>query len=73
MLIWYFSNSLDVYEYVGKLSEQYFSAWLFSNPGDKILFLLKINEARISEWNISIGFLFLKHSLKDALRNLVPK
>ena len=49
---WYFSNNLDIYDYVGKLPEQYLSVWLFSNPGDKILFLLKFNEARISECNI---------------------
>ena len=55
MLIWYFSNNLDIYDYVGKLSEQHFSVWMFSNPGDKILFLLKFDEARISEWNL--GFL----------------
>ena len=52
MLIWYFSDNLDIYDYVGKLQEQHFSVWLFANPGDKILFLLKFNEARISEWNI---------------------
>ena len=52
MLIWYFSNNLDIYDYVGKLPEQHFSVWLFSNLGDKILFLLKFTEARISEWNI---------------------
>ena len=52
MLVWYFFNNLDIYDYVGKLPEQQFSVWLFSNPGDNILFLLKIIEARISEWNI---------------------
>ena len=52
MLIWYFSNNLDIYDYVAKLPEQQFSVWAFSNPGDKILFLLKFNEARISEWNL---------------------
>ena len=52
MLIWYFSNNLDIYDYVGKLPKQHFSVQLFSNPGDKILFLLKFNEARISEWNL---------------------
>ena len=52
MLIGYFSNILDIHEYVGKLREQHFSVWMFSNPGDKILFLLKFNEARISEGNI---------------------
>ena len=52
MLIWYFSNNLDVYDYVGKLPEQLFSVQLFSNPVDKISFLLKFNEVRISEWNI---------------------
>ena len=52
MLIWYFSNNHDIYDYVGKLPEQHFSVWLFSNPGDNILFLWKFNEARISEWNI---------------------
>ena len=51
-LMWYFSNNLDIYDYVGKLPEQHFSVWLFSNPGDKILFLLKFNEARILEWYI---------------------
>ena len=53
MLIWYFSNNLDIYVYVGKLPEQHFSVLLFSNPGDKTLFFLKFNEARISEWIIS--------------------
>ena len=52
MLIWYFSNNLDIYEYVGKLPEQHFNVRLFSNTGDKTLFLLKFNEARISEWNV---------------------
>ena len=52
MLIWYFSNNLDIYDYVGKLPKQHFSVWLFFNPGDKILFWLKVNEARISEWDI---------------------
>ena len=52
MLIWYFSNNLDIYDYAGKLPEQHFSVWLFSNQGDKILLLLKFNEVRISEWNI---------------------
>ena len=56
MLIWYLSNNLDIYDYVGKLPEQHFSVWLFSNPGDNKLFLLKFNEARISEWNIYIFF-----------------
>ena len=54
MLILYFSNNLDIYYYVGKLSEQHFSVWLYSNSGDKNLFLLKFNEARISEWNLYI-------------------
>ena len=54
MLIWYFSNNLDIYDYVGKLPEHHFSVWLFSNPGDKIIFLLKFNEARISEWNVCV-------------------
>ena len=54
MLIWYFSNNLDIYFYVGKLPKQHFSVWLFSNPGDKIVFLFKFNEARISEWNLSV-------------------
>ena len=27
---------LDIYDYVGKLPEQYYSVWLFSNPGDEI-------------------------------------
>ena len=53
MLIWYFSNNLDIYYHVGKLPEQHFSEWLLSNPGDKILFLFKFDEARISEWNIN--------------------
>ena len=53
ILIWYFSNNLDIYDDVGKLPEQHLSVWLFSNPGDNILFLLKLNEARISEWNIT--------------------
>ena len=57
MLILYFPNNLDIYDYVGKLPEQQFSVWLFSNPGDKILFLLKFSEARISEWNT--------HPMKD--------
>ena len=56
MLIWYFSNILDLYDYVGKLPEQYFSVWFLSNPGDKILFLLKFIEARISEWNIFLSW-----------------
>ena len=54
MLIWYFSNNLDIYDYVGKLPKQHFSVQLFSNPGDKLLFLLKFYGARISEWNITI-------------------
>ena len=58
MFIWYFSNNLDINDYVGKLLEQHFSVWLFSNPGDKILFLLKFNEAMISEWNITKGYDF---------------
>ena len=53
MLIWYFSNNLNIYNYIGKLPEQHFSVWYFSNPGDEILLLLKFNEARISEWNVS--------------------
>ena len=52
MLIWYFSNNLDIDDCVGKLPEQHFIVWLFSNPGELILFLLKINEARISECNV---------------------
>ena len=36
MLIWYFSNNLDIYDYVWKLPEQHLSVWFFSNPGDKI-------------------------------------
>ena len=56
MLMWYFSNNLDIYDYVGKLPKQHFSVWLFSNPGDKILFMLKFNEARISEWNVGKYF-----------------
>ena len=47
----YFSNHLDIYEYVEKLPEQHFSVWLLYNPGDKIFFLLK-NEARIWEWSV---------------------
>ena len=54
MLIWYFSNNLDIYDYVVKLPEQHFSVCLFSNSGDKILFLLKFYEAMISEWNMHI-------------------
>ena len=50
MLILYFSNNFDTFDYVGKLPEQQFIVWLFSNPGDKILFLLKFNEARILEY-----------------------
>ena len=64
MFIWYFSNILDVYDYVGKLPYQHFSVWLFSNPGDKILFLLKFNEAKISEWNLYIKFLIKYQDLK---------
>jgi hypothetical protein len=41
MLIWYFSNNLDIYDCVGKLPKQHFSVWLVCNPGDTILFLLK--------------------------------
>ena len=52
MLIWYFSNNLYVYDYVGKLQEQNFSVWLFSNQGIYFFFLLKFNESRISEWNV---------------------
>ena len=59
MLIWYFSNNLDIYYYVGQSPEQHFSVWLFSNQGDKILFLLKFNEASISEWNL------MDHILSD--------
>ena len=47
MLIWYFSNNLDIYDYVGILPEQLFSVWLFSNAGDNILFLLKFYEVMI--------------------------
>ena len=66
MLIWYFSNNLDIYDYVGKLPEQHFSVWFFSNPGDKMLFLLKFNEARISECNlIELVFLLLIHANKE--------
>ena len=60
MLIWYFSNNLDTYDYVGKLPEQCFSVWLFFHPGDKILVLLKLNEARISEWNLTKSDLLWK-------------
>ena len=52
--MWHFYNNLDIYEYVGKLQEQYFSVWLLTNPGDKVLFLLKFYEASISEWNLRI-------------------
>ena len=52
MLILYFSNNPDIYDYVGKLPEQHFSLWLFFNQGIKIKKLLKFNEARISELNI---------------------
>ena len=65
MLIWYFSNNLDINDYVGKLPEQHFSVGLFSNPGDKILFLLKFTEARISEWNLTTTVLCLKDEIKD--------
>ena len=54
MLTWYFSNKLDIYDFVGKMPEQHFSVWLFSNPGDNMLFLLKFNGARISEWHLCI-------------------
>ena len=37
MLIWYFPNNLNIYEYVGKLLEQHFSVCLYSNPGTKCL------------------------------------
>ena len=57
MMIWYFSNNLDIYAYDGKLPEQHFSVWLFSNPGDNIVFFLKVYKARISEWNVSISAL----------------
>ena len=59
MLIWYFSNNLDLYYYGGKLPEQHFSVWFFSNPGEIFLFFLKFIEARISEWN-----LYTKYKLK---------
>ena len=39
MLTCYFSNNLDIYDYVRKLPEQHFSVWLYSNPGDKTLFM----------------------------------
>ena len=52
MLIWYFSNNLHIYDYVGKLPEQNFSVWLFSNPRDQTLFFLKFIEARILVWNL---------------------
>ena len=64
MLIWYFSNNLDIYDYVGKLPYQNFSVWLFSNKGDTILFLLKFNEARISEWNTVQASSMTKITLK---------
>ena len=65
MLIWYFSNNLDIYYYVGKLPNQNFNARLFSNPGDKLLFLLKFDEGRISEWNITTlySFIFLHQNV----------
>ena len=59
MLIWYFSNNLDIYYNFEKLPEQHFRVWLFFNPGDKVLFLLKFNEARISEWNLCLCWKFL--------------
>ena len=52
MLMWYFSNNLDIYECVGKLAEQHFTVWLFYNQEDKNVFLLKFNEARISEYTL---------------------
>ena len=52
MLIWYFSNNLDIYDFVGKLPKQHFNVWLLSNPRDKSLFLLKFNEAKISELTV---------------------
>ena len=67
MLIWYFSNNLDIYYYVGKLPEQHFSVWFFSNPRDKILFLLKFDETRISEWDI---FNFILYTLYLPVINL---
>ena len=63
MLTWYFSNKLDIYDYVGKIPEQHFSVWLFSNQGDQILFLLKFNGARISEWNLNKLLMFLRRQL----------
>ena len=51
MLNWYFSNNLDIYDYVGKVLAQNFSVWLFSIQGNYFLFLLQFNEARISKWN----------------------
>ena len=67
MFIWYFSNNLDICEYVGKLPEQHFSVLLFSNPGDKISFLLKFYEARISEWNLMEAFQNFKKRSKFIL------
>ena len=63
MLIWYFSNNLDIHDYVGKLLKQQFSVWLFFNPGDNVLFLLKFNESRISEGNLEIFFPVIKYSM----------
>ena len=41
---WYviFSNNIDIYDYVGKLSEQHFSVWLFSNPGDFFFIIVEV-------------------------------
>ena len=58
MLIWYFSNNLDIYDYVGKLPEQHFVVWLFSNPGDNILFLLLFNEPRVLKRFILYVYIF---------------
>ena len=75
MLIWYFSNNLDIYDYVGKLPEQLFTVWLFSNPGDNILFLLKFNEARISEWNLCIfyeSYISIYYTKKNGINQILP-
>ena len=70
MLIWYFSNDLDKYDYVEKLPEQHFSVWLISNPGDTILFLLKFIEARISEWNVYVQY-FKRYLLCESRSRLL--
>ena len=71
MLIWYFSNNLDICYFVGKMPEEYFSVWLFSKPGDKILFMLKFNEARISEWNVWEHFNDLAQTFTIEFKNIL--